>query len=93
MMGIHNIVLRKFDPYLNIDAGTMNPLEHGEVFVSQDGTEIDLDIGYYERFTGLPATTRNSTTCGKCLQKVFDKERRGDLLGATVQMTPPPPYR
>lgn len=62
-------------------------LEHGEVFVTQDGTETDLDIGYYERFTGLPATTRNSTTCGKCLQKVFDKERRGDLLGATVQMT------
>lgn len=82
------ITIKKLDPYLNVDPGTMNPREHGEVFVTHDGTETDLDVGYYERFTGIRADARNSTSSGKLFQKLIARERRGDFLGKTVQMIP-----
>jgi CTP synthase len=80
--------LRKLDPYLNIDPGTMSPYQHGEVFVTDDGTEADLDLGHYERFTGVSATCSDSITTGKIYSTVLAKERRGDYLGATVQVVP-----
>ncbi len=80
--------LRKLDPYLNVDPGTMNPCQHGEVFVTDDGTEADLDLGHYERFSGIPATKHDSVTSGKIYQRVLDKERHGDYLGATIQVIP-----
>ena len=80
--------LRKLDPYLNVDPGTMNPCQHGEVYVTDDGTEADLDLGHYERFTGIPATKNDSVTSGKIYQRVLDKERHGDYLGATIQVIP-----
>ena len=80
--------LRKLDPYLNVDPGTMNPCQHGEVYVTDDGTEADLDLGHYERFSGIPATKHDSVTSGKIYQRVLDKERRGDYLGATIQVIP-----
>lgn len=80
--------LRKLDPYLNVDPGTMNPCQHGEVFVTDDGTEADLDLGHYERFSGIPATKYDSVTSGKIYQHVLDKERHGDYLGATIQVIP-----
>ena len=80
--------LRKLDPYLNVDPGTMNPCQHGEVFVTDDGTEADLDLGHYERFSGIPATRHDSVTSGKIYQRVLDRERRGDYLGATIQVIP-----
>ncbi len=80
--------LRKLDPYLNVDPGTMNPCQHGEVFVTDDGTEADLDLGHYERFSGIPATKYDSVTSGKIYQRVLDKERHGDYLGATIQVIP-----
>lgn len=80
--------LRKLDPYLNVDPGTMNPCQHGEVFVTDDGTEADLDLGHYERFSGIPATRHDSVTSGKIYQRVLDKERHGDYLGATIQVIP-----
>lgn len=80
--------LRKLDPYLNVDPGTMSPYQHGEVFVTDDGTEADLDLGHYERFSGVPAKRTDSTTTGKIYQRVIDKERHGDYLGATIQVIP-----
>lgn len=80
--------LRKLDPYLNVDPGTMSPYQHGEVFVTDDGTETDLDLGHYERFSGVPAKKTDSITTGKIYQRVIDKERHGDYLGATIQVIP-----
>lgn len=82
------VKLRKLDPYLNIDAGTMSPTQHGEVFVTDDGVEADLDLGHYERFTGRNASKNDIITAGKIYQTLLDKERRGDYLGATVQVIP-----
>ncbi|MDZ4816212.1 MAG: CTP synthase [Verrucomicrobiota bacterium] len=82
------VCLQKFDPYLNIDPGTMNPFEHGEVYVLDDGAETDLDLGHYERFTNRPLTRQNTLTSGQVYQSVLDKERRGDYLGKTVQVIP-----
>lgn len=84
----YKVRLRKLDPYLNVDPGTMSPYQHGEVFVTDDGAETDLDLGHYERFTGRPATQRDSITTGKIYQDIIAKERRGDYLGATVQVVP-----
>jgi CTP synthase len=80
--------LRKFDPYLNVDPGTMSPFQHGEVYVTDDGAETDLDLGHYERFTGVPARRSDSVTAGQIYQSVISKERRGDYLGGTVQVIP-----
>lgn len=80
--------LRKLDPYLNVDPGTMSPYQHGEVFVTDDGTEADLDLGHYERFSGVSATKNDSITTGKIYQRVIDKERHGEYLGATIQVVP-----
>lgn len=88
MMNITKFTIKKLDPYLNVDPGTMNPHEHGEVYVTHDGTETDLDIGYYERFTGIRASIHNSTSSGKLYQRLIERERRGDFLGQTVQMIP-----
>src|SRR5207237_9051893 len=79
---------RKFDPYLNLDPGTMSPDQHGEVFVTDDGAETDLDLGHYERFTGRPATKADNITTGRIYQDILTKERRGDYLGATIQVIP-----
>ena len=80
--------LRKLDPYLNVDPGTMSPYQHGEVYVTDDGAETDLDLGHYERFTGVPARRSDSTTTGRIYSDVLAKERRGDYLGATIQVIP-----
>ena len=80
--------LRKLDPYLNVDPGTMSPYQHGEVFVTDDGAETDLDLGHYERFTGVPANKSDNVTAGRIYSKVLSKERRGDYLGGTVQVIP-----
>jgi CTP synthase len=80
--------LRKLDPYLNVDPGTMSPYQHGEVFVTDDGAETDLDLGHYERFTGRPATRQDNITTGRIYQEILAKERRGDYLGATIQVIP-----
>jgi CTP synthase len=80
--------LRKLDPYLNVDPGTMSPYQHGEVFVTDDGAETDLDLGHYERFTGVSAQKGDNTTTGRIYQEILAKERRGDYLGATVQVIP-----
>ena len=82
------VALRKFDPYLNVDPGTMSPYQHGECFVTDDGAETDLDLGHYERFTGRPATKRDNITTGRIYQDIITKERRGDYLGGTVQVIP-----
>src|SRR3954464_10453404 len=82
------IALQKFDPYLNVDPGTMNPYQHGEVYVLDDGAETDLDLGHYERFTRTKLTRFNNLTSGQVYQTVLDKERRGDYLGKTVQVIP-----
>ncbi|MFG1463565.1 CTP synthase [Xanthobacter sp. DSM 24535] len=84
----YTVRLRKLDPYLNVDPGTMSPYQHGEVFVTDDGAETDLDLGHYERFTGRPATKRDNVTTGRIYQDIITKERRGDYLGATVQVIP-----
>lgn len=84
----YKVRLRKLDPYLNVDPGTMSPYQHGEVFVTDDGAETDLDLGHYERFTGRPATKKDSITTGKIYQDIITKERRGDYLGATIQVIP-----
>jgi len=83
-----SVRLRKLDPYLNVDPGTMSPLQHGEVFVTDDGAETDLDLGHYERFTGVHATKADNATTGRIYSEVIAKERRGDYLGATVQVIP-----
>ncbi|MDB5430327.1 MAG: hypothetical protein JWP35_1443 [Caulobacter sp.] len=80
--------LRKLDPYLNVDPGTMSPYQHGEVFVTDDGAETDLDLGHYERFTGVSATKADNITTGQIYKTIIEKERRGDYLGATVQVIP-----
>jgi CTP synthase len=80
--------IRKFDPYLNVDPGTMSPYQHGEVFVTDDGAETDLDLGHYERFTGVSAKQSDNVTSGRIYQTIIQKERRGDYLGATVQVIP-----
>ena len=80
--------LKKLDPYLNIDPGTMSPYQHGEVFVTDDGAETDLDLGHYERFTGVPTRHNDNITSGKIYSNVLLKERKGDYLGATVQIIP-----
>ena len=84
----YTVRLRKLDPYLNVDPGTMSPYQHGEVFVTDDGAETDLDLGHYERFTGRPATKQDNITTGRIYQDIITKERRGDYLGATVQVIP-----
>src|SRR6059036_2884648 len=82
------VTLQKFDPYINVDPGTMSPFQHGEVFVTEDGAETDLDLGHYERFTTMRATRKNNWTTGRIYLKVIEKERRGDYLGKTVQVIP-----
>ena len=80
--------LQKFDPYINIDPGTMSPYQHGEVFVTEDGAETDLDLGHYERFTDENTSRANNVTAGSIYNSVIRRERRGDYLGATVQVIP-----
>ena len=84
----YNITIQKFDPYINIDPGTLNPYEHGECYVTVDGMETDLDLGHYERFTGIQTTKANSLTTGRIYKAVIDKERRGYYLGKTIQVVP-----
>ncbi|MGI3776883.1 MAG: CTP synthase [Janthinobacterium lividum] len=84
----YRVRLRKLDPYLNVDPGTMSPYQHGEVFVTDDGAETDLDLGHYERFTGVHATKSDNATTGRIYSEVIARERRGDYLGATVQVIP-----
>ena len=84
----YSVRLRKLDPYLNVDPGTMSPYQHGEVFVTDDGAETDLDLGHYERFTGRPASQADNITTGRIYQQIIAKERRGDYLGSTVQVIP-----
>src|SRR5213594_4848228 len=82
------VQLQKFDPYINIDPGTMSPYQHGEVFVTEDGAETDLDLGHYERFTHAKLTRDNNWTTGRIYETILTKERRGDYLGKTVQVIP-----
>jgi len=82
------VTLQKFDPYLNVDPGTMSPFQHGEVFVTDDGAETDLDLGHYERFTHAPLTQANNLTSGRLYERIISRERRGDYLGKTVQVIP-----
>jgi hypothetical protein len=84
----YKVRIRKFDPYLNVDPGTMSPYQHGEVYVTDDGAETDLDLGHYERFTGVPARQSDNITSGRIYRDIIAKERRGDYLGATVQVIP-----
>ena len=84
----HTVRLRKLDPYLNVDPGTMSPYQHGEVFVTDDGAETDLDLGHYERFTGRPCNRGDNITTGRIYMDILTKERRGDYLGATIQVVP-----
>jgi len=84
----YKVKIRKLDPYLNVDPGTMNPFEHGEVFVTDDGAETDLDLGHYERFTDRPATKEDNITTGQIYKNIIEKERRGEYLGSTVQIIP-----
>ena len=83
-----SVTLQKFDPYLNVDPGTMSPFQHGEVFVTDDGAETDLDLGHYERFTHAPLTQANNLTSGRIYEQIISRERRGDYLGKTVQVIP-----
>ena len=84
----YKVTIQKFDPYINIDPGTLNPYEHGECYVTDDGFETDLDLGHYERFTGIHTTRNNSITTGRIYKTVIDRERRGDYLGKTIQVVP-----
>lgn len=84
----YEIAIKKFDPYINVDSGTMNPYQHGEVFVTKDGAETDLDLGHYERFIDIELSKESNITTGKLYQNVINKERKGDFLGATVQVIP-----
>src|SRR5512142_1279704 len=83
-----SVRLRKLDPYLNVDPGTMSPLQHGEVYVTDDGAETDLDLGHYERFTHAKLTQANNLTSGRIYEQIISRERRGDYLGKTVQVIP-----
>src|SRR6187200_1986556 len=82
------VAMLKLDPYINVDPGTMSPFQHGEVYVTDDGAETDLDLGHYERFTSAPMSQKNNVTTGRIYSRVIDKERRGDYLGGTVQVIP-----
>ena len=84
----YNVTMQKFDPYINVDPGTMNPIQHGEVFVTEDGTETDLDLGHYERFINVNLDKNSNVTTGKVYWSVLQKERRGDYGGGTVQVIP-----
>ncbi|MDR3137919.1 MAG: CTP synthase [Tannerellaceae bacterium] len=84
----YTVTIQKYDPYINVDPGTLNPYEHGECYVTVDGCETDLDLGHYERFLNIPTTRANNVTTGKIYQSVINKERRGDYLGKTVQVVP-----
>lgn len=84
----YSVTIQKLDPYLNVDPGTLNPYEHGECYVTEDGAETDLDLGHYERFLNSPTSQANSVTTGRIYQTVIEKERRGDYLGKTVQIIP-----
>ena len=84
----YNVTIQKLDPYLNVDPGTLNPYEHGECFVTDDGAETDLDLGHYERFLNNSTSQANNVTTGRIYQSIIDKERRGDFLGKTVQVIP-----
>ena len=84
----YKVTIQKFDPYINVDPGTMNPCEHGEVFVTDDGAETDLDLGHYERFIDESLTRNSSITTGRIYSEVIEKERKGDYLGKTVQVVP-----
>ena len=84
----YKVTLQKFDPYLNVDPGTMSPYQHGEVYVTEDGAETDLDLGHYERFTNVVLTRDNNVTAGRIYYDIVQKERKGDYLGATVQVIP-----
>ena len=84
----YKVTIQKFDPYINIDPGTLNPYEHGECYVTEDGFETDLDLGHYERFTGIHTTRNNSITTGRIYKTVIDRERHGDYLGKTIQLVP-----
>ena len=84
----YSVTIQKLDPYINIDPGTLNPYEHGECYVTNDGAETDLDLGHYERFLNIPTSQANNVTTGRIYQSVIDKERRGDFLGKTVQVIP-----
>ena len=84
----YKVTIQKFDPYINIDPGTLNPYEHGECYVTEDGFETDLDLGHYERFTGIHTTRSNSITTGRIYKTVIDRERHGDYLGKTIQVVP-----
>src|SRR5881227_1240368 len=84
----YTVALAKFDPYINVDPGTMSPFQHGEVYVTDDGAETDLDLGHYERFTTMTSARTNNTTAGRIYLSVIERERRGDYLGKTVQVVP-----
>jgi len=84
----YTVTIQKLDPYINIDPGTLNPYEHGECYVTDDGAETDLDLGHYERFLNTPTSQANNVTTGKIYQSVIDKERKGEFLGKTVQVIP-----
>ena len=84
----YKVTIQKFDPYINVDPGTMSPYQHGEVFVTEDGAETDLDLGHYERFINEDLTKYNNLTTGKIMSKIISKERKGEFLGGTVQTVP-----
>ncbi|MCC6768359.1 MAG: CTP synthase, partial [Bacteroidia bacterium] len=84
----YSVTIQKFDPYINVDPGTLNPYEHGECYVTEDGAETDLDLGHYERFLNIPTSQANNVTTGRIYKSVIEKERRGDYLGKTVQIIP-----
>ena len=83
-----NVAIQKLDPYINVDPGTLNPYEHGECYVTDDGAETDLDLGHYERFLSVNTSQKNNVTTGKIYQNVIEKERKGEFLGKTVQVIP-----
>ena len=84
----YNTTIQKLDPYINVDPGTLNPYEHGECYVTNDGAETDLDLGHYERFLNVPTSQANNITTGRIYQSVINKERKGEYLGKTVQVIP-----
>ena len=84
----HTVTIQKLDPYINVDPGTLNPYEHGECYVTDDGAETDLDLGHYERFLNVPTSKANNVTTGRIYQSVIEKERKGEFLGKTVQVIP-----
>src|SRR3989440_7718473 len=84
----YSVTIQKFDPYINVDPGTLNPYEHGECYVTDDGAETDLDLGHYERFLNIPTSQANNVTTGQIYLSVIQRERKGDYLGKTVQVIP-----